>query len=153
MRLTPIQRPGALHKARWMAKLIIYSLKLSLLETKIFDIPMGAITTKDQIPKLRDFVCFISLVYWKWWYKDAPQFAAIHANISKSVTNSLKRHLWYLVPEMVPLVLLSSNSKVYNDQKANIALKLLEVKAIIPVSKVSARLAQDMENPFFLIFQ
>ena len=92
--MIPTQRPGALHKARWMAKLMIYSLKLSLLVTKMFDITLGAITTKDQIPKLRDFVCFISLVYGKWWYKDAPRFAAIRANISKSVTNSLKRHLF-----------------------------------------------------------
>ena len=58
------QKPGALQKARWMAKLI-YSLKLALLETNISELPRGAIPTKDQFIKLRDFVSFICLVYCK----------------------------------------------------------------------------------------
>ena len=36
------RRPGALHKARWMAKLI-YALKIILLEPHVTDLPKGRI--------------------------------------------------------------------------------------------------------------
>ena len=44
--------PGALHKARWMSK-IIYALKIVLLEPEIADLPKGTITSNTQVPKLR----------------------------------------------------------------------------------------------------
>jgi len=48
------QRPGALHKARWMAKLI-YSLNIALCQTQIGELPHGTITSHHQVPKVRAF--------------------------------------------------------------------------------------------------
>ena len=70
------RRPGALHKARWMSKLI-YTFKLVLLESQIDNLPKGTITSDSQVPKLRDFALFIAEVYCPWWFEcskslDAP---------------------------------------------------------------------------------
>ena len=59
------QWPGALHKARWMAKLL-YSLKIALLEKDISELP-GTVTTRQQVPKIRVFVTFVTHVYSIWW--------------------------------------------------------------------------------------
>lgn len=56
------KKPGALHKARWMAKLI-YSIKMRLLESEIEQLPPGIITSKTQLPKLRDFANFATLIF------------------------------------------------------------------------------------------
>ncbi len=53
------KRPGALHKARWMAKLI-YLIKICLFEQQIKDLPCGTITTLQQESKVRDFVNFVT---------------------------------------------------------------------------------------------
>ena len=65
---TPVvlQRPGAMHKARWMAKLL-YTLKLALLEQRIALPPHGIITTRKQVPQIRTFVHFITHIYATWW--------------------------------------------------------------------------------------
>ncbi|KAK5925702.1 hypothetical protein CgunFtcFv8_018206 [Champsocephalus gunnari] len=56
---TPVtfQRPGALHKARWMAKLL-YTLKLALQHIAL--LPQGTITTWQQVLKIRAFANVIS---------------------------------------------------------------------------------------------
>jgi hypothetical protein len=41
------QQPGALHNARWMAKLL-YTLKLALMEKHIELLPQGTITTRGS---------------------------------------------------------------------------------------------------------
>lgn len=58
--------PGAMHKARWMAKLL-YSVKIVILQKEISSLPPGTITTKQQLRKLHDFVTFVCLVYSTWW--------------------------------------------------------------------------------------
>ena len=60
------RRPGAQHKARWMAKLID-SLKIALCEAQIAELPSGAITTRQQGPKIRAFATFVTYVYVAWW--------------------------------------------------------------------------------------
>jgi len=70
------KRPGAIHKARWMAKLL-YSIKLCLFEEQINELPPGTITTKQKVQKLHVLVDFATLVYIPWWLKsndttDAP---------------------------------------------------------------------------------
>ena len=66
--LTPEQnrikfiRPGAIHKARWMAKLIS-ALKMTLLENQLSGLPKGSVATPAQITKIIEFVNFVSLVY------------------------------------------------------------------------------------------
>ena len=52
-------RPGALHKARWMAKLI-YSIKICLLQQQINNLPQGSITTAHQVQKIYDFIVFVT---------------------------------------------------------------------------------------------
>ena len=60
------QRPGALHKARWMAKLL-YSLKIALFEKDISELPSGTVKTRQQVPMIRVFVTFVTHVYSIWW--------------------------------------------------------------------------------------
>ena len=75
---TPITfvRPGAMHRARWLAKLF-YMIKICLFEKSISDLPPGTITSRYQPAKIRRFVNFVTLVYSIWWMKctcaaDAP---------------------------------------------------------------------------------
>ncbi len=55
------KRPGALHKARWIAKLT-NSIKITLMEEIINNLPSGTIATKRQLIKIRDFVNFITFL-------------------------------------------------------------------------------------------
>jgi len=119
------KRPGALHKARWMAKLL-YSIKICLFEEQIKQLPPGTITTQQQVLKVRDFVNFATLVYSHWWMTcnsaaDAPcndlqflqtlmKYEVVNPGISKSAVRALKNQLWYLTEEMVPLALFSTKT-------------------------------------------
>jgi hypothetical protein len=60
------KRPGALHKARWMAKLI-YSIKICLFEQQIAKLPRNTITTERQVTNVRDFANVVTLDYSSWW--------------------------------------------------------------------------------------
>ena len=107
-----------------MAKLL-YSIKISLLEPQIRNLPKGTITAAHQITKIKDFVLFVTLIYSSWWMTcpsvaDVPwndlqffhrliQYEAVNPTISKSAIRAFKRHLWYLTSEMVPLALFGSN--------------------------------------------
>ena len=51
--------------ARWMAKLL-YGIKICLLEAQISQLLPGTITTGHQVPEVRDFVIFATLIY-PWW--------------------------------------------------------------------------------------
>ncbi len=135
------QRPGALHKARWMAKLL-YTLKLALMEKNIVLLPQGTITTRQQVPKIRAFAIFITHIYAKWWltcekavdaawndltlYHHLQAYKAVDEGIAASAIKALERHRWYLTGEMLPLALFSS--KVPNDDKRALARVILEHK-------------------------
>ncbi len=134
-------RPGALHKARWMAKLL-YTLKLALMEQHIALLPQGTITTRQQVPKIRAFAIFITHIYAKWWltcekavdaawndltlYHHLQAYKAVDEGIAASVIKALERHRWYLTGEMLPLALFSS--KVPNDDKHALSRAILEHK-------------------------
>ena len=45
------KQPGAFHKARWMSKLL-YSIKITLMQDQIQQLPQGTVTTKHQLPKI-----------------------------------------------------------------------------------------------------
>ena len=106
-----LRRPGALHKARWMANLL-YSAKIVLLQHEISSLPPGTITTKQQSGKLRGFVTFVCLIYSSWWntcakavdapwndlclFKKSLLYKAVNLTVSKSAITALSRHLWYL---------------------------------------------------------
>ena len=117
------QRPGALHKARWMAKLI-FCLKIALCVPQIRRLPPGTITSHHQVPKVRAFATFVTHVYIIWWLTckqtvDSPwndlqlyQCLLAYESVDKLIANSairaLNRHLWYLTAKMVPLALYST---------------------------------------------
>ena len=131
-------RPGALHKARWMAKLI-YSIKIVLLGEKISaELESGAILSKTQLMKLQKFVLFSVLVYVPWWLtcpvasaaplNDLKLIATVNAYrkvnkcCSDAATNAISRHLWYLTEELAPLALFSH--QLDQDIKQKMAEKL-----------------------------
>jgi len=47
-----------------MAK-VIYSLKMALLAQQIETLPLGTVTTWKQVPKIREFVTFVALIYFQ----------------------------------------------------------------------------------------
>jgi len=124
-----------------MAKML-YSLKIALLVKDISELPPGTITTRQQVPKIRAFVTFVTHVYGIWWltckktvdapwhdlqlYKCLMQYKMIDKNIAQSATRALNRHLWYLTAEMVPLALFSHH--VPDTERKLLADALLDVK-------------------------
>ena len=132
-------KPGALHKARWMAK-ILYSIKIVLLQRQIATLPRGTITTPAQLKKIVRFVQFIVFCYVPWWLT-APSPAAAPANdirlintllkfksvddvVASAALRAVKLHLWYLTPELLPLCLFSS--AVDDHLKAKIVKEMLK---------------------------
>ena len=60
------RRPGALHKARWMSKLL-YTLKMDLLSQKICDeLPRGTVFGVSQREKIHRFAQFAVYCYLPW---------------------------------------------------------------------------------------
>ena len=49
-----LRKPGAIHKVRWMAKMI-YSLKMCILQDQISLLPIGSILTRDNLNKYMNF--------------------------------------------------------------------------------------------------
>ena len=141
-RKTLFKQPGALHKARWMAKLL-YAIKIDLLSIKIdTELPKGTIFSGcQQKDKIHRFVIFVVYVYVPWWLTapfsaSAPSndlsmmqslyhFKNIDSIAANATLKSLKNHIWYLTEELVPLSLFSP--EVVNEEKAQIAQKLSAV--------------------------
>ena len=105
--------PGADHHARWMSK-VIYCLKLALLSDQY-------ILEPDVMTKILECASFQSIIYCKYWFQCpipvmAPlldlqyygkllnwkQVSPIQAF---ELTKLLRKHLWYLTPELVTLSL------------------------------------------------
>jgi hypothetical protein len=159
---TTFKSPGALHKARWMAKLL-YSIKLVLFQQQISQLPSGTITTKQQVVKLRDFVTFATLIYSSWWiqsscstdaawndlalYKRLLMYEAVQPVVSKSAIKAFNGHLWYLTAEFVPLALFSSC--VPDDDRRQLADKLLEVKPTEDLQAPTDRFGTAFGKPKF----
>ena len=59
-------------------------------------------------------------------YKSFLQYDLLNAQVSASAVRALKRHLWYLTAEMVPLALFSNN--VPDTERRALANRLLSVK-------------------------
>lgn len=156
------RRPGALHKARWMAK-VIYALKIELLKVQIRFLPPGTITTRQQVPKVREFVQFVSLLYYKWWsncssvvdapwndlqfYKNLILYESINPAVALSALAAFKRHLWYITPEMVPLALFSDLVPCGERQK--LANRLVALKPVDAASFPLNRFGLGFGKPKF----
>ena len=116
--------PGATHKARWMGKLL-YTLKIVLLEKPIRRFSSTNFITSAQMTKIKRFVTFVVYIYVPWWLTCADstgapsndlllmqnifRFTDIDAPIGQAALKAFKNHLWYLVPDMVPLALFDDN--------------------------------------------
>jgi hypothetical protein len=156
------KKPGALHKARWMAKLL-YSIKICLLEQHIAKLPKGTITAMHQVAKIRDFVNFATLIYSSWWMScnmavDAPwhdlklihnllRYEAVNATVAKSALRAFKQHLWYLTAEMVPLALFSQ--LVPAAERRALADRLLAIKPLTASLKPVQRYGTGFGKPAF----
>ncbi len=156
------KRPGALHKARWMAKLL-YSIKICLLEEQIQGLPRGSITAPHQVKKIREFVIFVTTIYSTWWMTcasvaDAPwndlqlvykliRYDEVNEHISASALRAFRRHFWYLTAEMVPLALFSD--KVPDEIRRSMADKLLELKPEAEMSRPLQRFGTGFGKPKF----
>ena len=127
------KKPGAYHKARWMAPLI-YGLKMFLFRFQISK-------NKKYHEKLERFAIFASLFYAELWFRapiaaDAPfmdlklyknmlKYKKIDLEVANAVLNKFLGHTWYLNQEIVPFSLFSKN--VSDREKAEIAKKLTKV--------------------------
>jgi hypothetical protein len=156
------KRPGALHKARWMSKLL-YSIKICLFEEQIKRLPAVTITTQQQVSKVRDFVNFTTLVYSHWWMTcnsaaDAPwhdleffqtlmRYEIVHPEVSRSAVRALKNHLWYLTEEMVPLALFST--KTPSAARRSLADSIMAVKPETYSKVPQHRYGTDFGKPKF----
>ena len=129
---------GAFHKARWMAPLI-YGLKMFLFRSSL---PKSIANTKVYLAKLEQFIVFACFFYVEYWfsaplaseaiymdlkfYKNMLEYKKHNKVIANAVLDKFLGHTWYLNQCYAPLSLFSKN--ISNDEKAEIALKLLKVK-------------------------
>ena len=138
-----MKHPGALHKAKWMGKLL-YTMKIVLLSGKIIEqFPNSEVATTNQIKKLERFCMFAVSVYVQWWIKcplaaDAPvnnlilvnklkQFAYHDSIIAGKGIKALSRHSWHMNEELVPLALFSQ--MVSDKDKESMRLRLLQFES------------------------
>ena len=133
-------RPGAISRARWMAK-ILYAIKITLLRKILVD-NFPSMFSSAKLDLIEQFAKFCIFIYLPWWIcatnaNDAPindfelvrnsaQYADHDSTCSNAALDSLKNHLWYLSEELVSLALFSD--KVQDSVKEKIASKLLQDK-------------------------
>lgn len=155
-------RPGTVHKARWMTK-ILYVVEMVLLEQQIHSLPKNTIATRSQQQKLRIFVNFVYLIYGRWWmtcisavdapwhdiclYQDLLKYAYVNCDVFASAQQALKRHLWYLCPEMIPLALFSD--VVPMSELQHLAEQLLAVRPADNVALPADRYGTGFGKPKF----
>ena len=128
------KKPGALHKARFMA-ILIYSLKICLFR-KVLKLP------RAEQKKLERFAAFACLYYIKYWvmaplaseapfadltlYKDMLDYHDHDAPIAAAVLAKLRNHTWFFNQEYVAFNLFSN--QVSDQIKMKIVDKLLIAK-------------------------
>ena len=112
-----IKKPGAVHRARWMAK-AIYTLKMELLFN---DNKAVMALTNKQVKAIHRFNHFVINIYLQSWFtsrdtKNAPYndillVQRLNAYSDKKIKETglkmMVRHSWYLSPELAALVLFS----------------------------------------------
>lgn len=124
--------PGAMHRARWMAK-TIYALKVWMFRDQF---RMTAAEEKG----MRDLAIFVVLIYLRAWLTapfavEAPHNDFIlmrsllrypHAAVSNATSKKLGLHLWYLSEELVCLALF--------DRRVSLESKRLMLVALLDPS-------------------
>jgi hypothetical protein len=142
----PIRKPGAMHRARWMAK-AIYSMKMELL----FCGNESAFTlTARELQGLQRFNRFVVCIYIRSWFTcrmvvDAPfnDMSLIQRlreyddeALKFAGLNMMKRHSWYLTPELATLVLFSD--KVTCDVKTHLVASMTRDRGLHKLKKEMA---------------
>ena len=126
-----LKKPGACHHARFMAK-AIYILKIFIL-SHVFN----KLTVRQGrvINRMTTFILSLYGRYFlqsslatasprldKQFLRDILHYESIDQEIALCVLKSVKRHLWYLSPELIPMALF--DPKVPLIEKKSIALAL-----------------------------
>lgn len=109
--LIKIRPPGAVHRARWMAK-IIYCLKMYIFRDQFS-------MSRDELGALRKFNTFVVKIYLKYWFtcelptfapendlrllKDLITYRNIDPIISENTFRIFSGHTWYLTQSLVAL--------------------------------------------------
>lgn len=159
---TVLKRPGAMHKARWMAK-IIYAIKMCLLQEQIELLPKGTIATSHQMKQLKEFVLFITTIYSRWWflchsaanapwydlclYKRIIGYKIINPTISAAALKAIEKHLWYLSSELLVFALFGT--AVPNSERRALADAMLAAKPQDIPSRPSNRYGTGFGKPVF----
>ena len=112
-----IARPGALHRARWMAK-IIYAVKVFLFRDQD-----KLQLSQAELSRIKRFVEFSISTYVAPWYKapcptsaPAQDLALLKSllaypdnDVAKATSTTFGRHLWYLSEQLVTLAFFDDN--------------------------------------------
>lgn len=122
--------PGAMHHARWMAK-VIYALKMVLFESQF------TMTSREK-QGLIEVALFIALVYGRFWHEaplasnatlnDAQMLELIQKYPNRIVADAaftaLSRHLWFFSEHLVGLAFFDSrvDTSVKRAMVANLQL-------------------------------
>lgn len=132
-----------------------------MLDQQISNLPRGTVAKVQQRKKLRQFVNFCTLIYCPWWMKcsaatEAPwndvvlyqnllSYRDIDSVVAESALKAMKRHLWYLSAEMIPLALFDEN--VPSDERQLIADKLLMLRPTGDDFKIHGRFGEGFGKP------
>jgi hypothetical protein len=123
------QTPGAMHRARWMAK-VIYAIKIWLFREQFR-------MTASEIRGVRDLATFAVIIHLKAWITapiatEAPlnDFRLMgellrypHEAISSATSKKLALHLWYISEELVGLALFDSRISPESKSLMLVAMK------------------------------
>lgn len=117
------KKPGAVHKARWMNK-VIYSLKIYLFKEQF------KLTSVEKI-SLKQFCEFIIKAYAKAWFTASLAIKAPNSDLKmlkilsdrkkepmwQAAAEKLAKHSWYLSPELVGLAFFDNEVSVDTKRK------------------------------------
>ena len=137
--------PGAMHRARWMAKLI-YCLKIYLFRSQF-------ILTGRELSGLMEFNIFVIQIYLKAWYtcqspalaprkdlqllKQLWSYKTTNESVAMAAIQSFTNHLWYLSETMIGLALF--DDEVPNDMKIAIVSALEQQGSDVPIWCLDAK--------------
>lgn len=154
--LQAIRKPGACHRARWMAKLI-YALKIFLYRNEFS-------LTAQELVKLREFIKFILKLYVKPWFMSRSAILAAfndlqflqnvenyheNSNISNAVFKSFSNHLWYLSEPLIALALFDDRISI--DEKKMMVENLQKEKSDTYLKRIKLQ-KNEIHNTSFSDF-
>lgn len=136
--------PGAMHRARWMSK-IIYCIKIFLFRSEVHYM------TPSLLSNLKNFLLFIFKIYLKHWFtaanaisaplndltllKSIKKYDKENADVSVSANNVFGRHLWYLNTKLAALAFF--DDKINNNEKIKMVYNLNNKKNTANEKRIS----------------